>query len=206
MTQQARKFEAVDAAVVREPKPLLVGITSPSGGGKTFSALKLATGMQRVTGGEIYLGDTEAGRSLQYQDIFKFKYVKFAPPHSPAAYEDLIHYCVGNGAKIVILDSMTHEHSGEGGVLDQIDEYLERKSKGNFDERERYKWTAQIEPKRQRKALNNTIEQLGGKVIFIFCYRAEDKTKPSDKKGEKPIHLGWTAETTSKLPYMMTVR
>mgnify|MGYP003345991438 CR=1 FL=1 len=34
--------------------PLLIGIMSPSGGGKTFSALRLATGMRRVYGGDIY--------------------------------------------------------------------------------------------------------------------------------------------------------
>jgi hypothetical protein len=209
MTKQPRKFEAVDAATVREPKPLLIGITSPSFGGKTYSALRLAAGLQRVLKGKTKLVDTEAGRSLQYQDLFPFQYVKFAPPHSPEAYEQALDFCVAdNETTVVIFDSMTHEHSGDGGVLDQIDDYLQRKGGDDFDKRERYKWAAQIEPKRQRKSLNTKIEQLGGRVVFIFCYRADDKIKPAPKGSvnKEPIHLGWTAETTSKLPYMMTVR
>lgn len=202
---QERKFEAVDAKLVKARKPLLVGITSPSGGGKTFSALTLAAGMQRVLRGKTKLVDTEAGRSLHYKDMFDFQYVAFPPPHSPDAYEQAIRYCISDPqTTVIVVDSMSHEHTGDGGVLDQIDEYMTRKSGGKDDDREKYKWAAQIEPKRQRKSLNNLIEQLGGQVAFIFCYRANDKTKPG--AGGKAVHMGWTAETTSTLPYMMTIR
>jgi hypothetical protein len=51
-TQPERKFTANDAK--REHVPLLIGLTGPSGGGKTYSALRLATGIQQVTGGDIY--------------------------------------------------------------------------------------------------------------------------------------------------------
>jgi ABC-type sulfate/molybdate transport systems ATPase subunit len=57
MKMPQRNFEARDA--VREHVPLLIGLTGPSGGGKTFSALRLATGIQQVTGGDIYFVDTE---------------------------------------------------------------------------------------------------------------------------------------------------
>jgi ABC-type sulfate/molybdate transport systems ATPase subunit len=49
MNKPVRKFEFVPA--VRASVPLLVGLYGPSGGGKTFSALRLATGIQEVTGG-----------------------------------------------------------------------------------------------------------------------------------------------------------
>jgi hypothetical protein len=35
----------------------------PSGGGSTFSALRLVTGIQKVAGVDIYLIDTENGRA-----------------------------------------------------------------------------------------------------------------------------------------------
>lgn len=202
---QARQFTAVDAKLVRKPKPLLIGITSPSGGGKTFSALKLAAGMQRVLKGKTKLVDTESGRSLQYQHLFDFQYVDFPPPHSPEAYEQAIQFCIADKeTTVIIVDSMSHEHGGDGGVLDQIEDFLEKKAGNDYTKRDKLKFTAMVEPKRQRKMLNNTIEQLGGRVVFIFCYRANDKIKPV--RGGEPIHMGWTAETTSTLPYMMTVR
>ena len=68
MNAPARTFEAKPA--VRQKVPLLCGLVGPSGGGKTFSALRLATGMQQVSGGDIYIVDTEARRALHYADRF----------------------------------------------------------------------------------------------------------------------------------------
>ena len=52
MNSPVRTFEAKPA--IREAVPLLVGLTGASGCGKTFSALRLASGIQSVTGGDIY--------------------------------------------------------------------------------------------------------------------------------------------------------
>lgn len=209
-----RTFEDFDASTVKRANPLIVGVTGPSFSGKTFSALRLATGIQRVIGGEIYVIDAEADRALHYKSHFRFRHISFQPPHSPEAYQEAIEYAVGRGAKIIVIDSMTHEHSGEGGVLDQIETFMNERyeraiAKGMEDwqaekEADKSKWTAQIKPKGQRKRLNRKILSYGASVVFILCYRAEDKTKPVE--GGKPVHLGWQAETTSKLPYDMTIR
>src|SRR5512141_85239 len=207
---EKRIFQDYEASTSTESQPLLIGITSPSFGGKTFSALRLATGIQKVLGGDIYGIDTEANRMLHYRKDFKFRHVPFPPPHNPASYEAAIMHCLNKGAKVIVVDSMTHEHSGDGGVLDMIDDYIERRvarKKPNEDEwdvRDKSKWTAQIAPKAERKHLNTAIEAIGSKAVLIFCYRADDKTKPI--AGGKPVHVGWQAETTSKLPYMMTIR
>jgi hypothetical protein len=197
-------FTDVDAKSVTASMPLLVGITGCPGSGKTFSALELATGMRRVVGGDIGVVDTEAGRSLHYKNLFDFKYIPFKPPFSPERYEAALSYCLSKNMKTVIFDSTSHEHDGEGGVLDQIEEYLQRKGGDNPDAREKYKWAAQIEPKRQRRLFNQAVEQVGNRAILIFLYRASDKSKPGP--GGKPLHLGWKAETTSNLPYLMTAR
>ena len=76
-----RTFE--DREAVREQVPLLVGLMGPSGGGKTFSALRLATGFQRVSGGDIFVIDTEARRALHYADRFKFRHIAFPAPFGP---------------------------------------------------------------------------------------------------------------------------
>lgn len=204
MNAVTRTFEDAPATREGHSVPLIVGITSPSGGGKTFSALRLATGIQRVMGGDIYGIDTESERMLHYADYFKFRHVPFNPPHGPLDYKAAIDHCVKRGARIIIADQMSYEHDGDGGVLDQMEAYLEQKAGEDWAKRDKLKFTAQIEPKRQRKELNRRIIQLGNVVTFILLYRAEEKIKP--KAGGKPEELGWTPITTSKLPYDMTVR
>ena len=76
-----RTFE--DKPAVRTATPLLVGLIGPSGSGKTFSALRMATGIQRVSGGEVFVVDTESRRSLHYADKFKFRHVEFHAPFGP---------------------------------------------------------------------------------------------------------------------------
>lgn len=200
MTSHARTFE--DAPAVRRQVPLLVGVTGPSGSGKTYSALLLATGMQRVIGGEIFAIDTEARRMLHYADRFKFRHVDFQAPFGPLDYLAAIEHCVRQGAKILVIDSMTHEHNGEGGVMDQVDTYLERKCGDDEGARKRHFMLAMVKPKQQRKALNTRIVQLG--INAVFCYRAADKIKPIP--GKEPEKLGWQPETTSPLVYEMAQR
>src|SRR5678815_3652835 len=133
----ARTFEDVEAK--RGEVPLLAGLVGPSGTGKTFSALRLATGIQRVSGGEIYVIDTEARRSLHYAEQFKFRHVQFDAPFGPLDYLSAITYCVGKGAGTIIVDSMSHEHEGPGGVLESHEAELTRLAGNDWDKRK--KWT-----------------------------------------------------------------
>ena len=70
MNAPARTF--TDKEAKRMHVPLLIGLVGSSGSGKTFSALRIATGIQKVTGGDIYYIDTESRRALHYADAFKF--------------------------------------------------------------------------------------------------------------------------------------
>ena len=72
-----------DYEATRRDLPLLLALVGESGGGKTFSALELATGIVRQNGGEIFFIDTEANRALHYADDFKFLHVPFYAPFCP---------------------------------------------------------------------------------------------------------------------------
>lgn len=185
MTRQPRTFE--DKSATRERVPLLVGLAGPSGGGKTFSALRLATGMQRVTGGDIFYIDTESRRALHYADSFKFRHVPFAAPFSPMDYLEAIEHCVGKGAGIVVVDSMSHEHEGPGGVLEWHDREVERLAKAWNVKAGKAQIPAWNEPKKARRRLINSILQLG--VSGILCFRAKEKIA---MKGDKVIDMGWS--------------
>lgn len=200
MSHTPRTFDYAPAA--RVTLPLLLGVAGPTGSGKTFSGLRLATGMQRITGGDIAVVDTEAKRATAYDKYFTFKHLDFPPPFGPLDYLDAIEHVVSKGAKNIIVDSMTHEHSGPGGVMDQINAFLDEKCGEDYAARDRMNMVAHKGPKADRKLLNNYIVQAGrGGVNFIFCYRADEKVKPI--KGQGIQNMGMTPETTSKLVYEM---
>lgn len=197
-----RTFE--DKPAVRGRSGLLLGIVGPSSSGKTYSAMRLGVGIQRVMGGELFVVDTENGRALQYADKFSFRHVDFQPPFGPLDYLAAIQHCITSGAKVIVVDSMTHEHSGEGGVMDQSDTLLDKKCGNDWKARKNNFMFSLIEPKKQRKKLNAFLARLDPGVTVILCYRADEKIKPV--KGADPLELGWQPETTSKLHYEMMQR
>jgi ABC-type oligopeptide transport system ATPase subunit len=170
-----REFAATDAK--REKVPLLVGLMGPSGGGKTFTALRLATGIQSVCGGDIYFIDTESRRGLHYADKFKFKHVPFEAPFGSLDYLFMLQEAVRRGAGVVIVDSMSHEHEGPGGMIDLQDQILNKMAGDNYGKRQAMQMLAWAEPKAKRRALINGILQLN--CNFIFCFRAKNSSKPT---------------------------
>lgn len=180
----------------RDKTPLLVGLVGPSSSGKTFSALRLATGFARVDPGEIFLIDTEAGRSLQYAEQFRFQHIPFGAPFSPLDYLEAIRYCVDQGAKHIVIDSMSHEHEGPGGLL----EWHAEEMGGNF-KRQMIAWA---KPKAARRRLINTMMQLN--VNMVLCFRAKPKLKlPPPGSKEQPTDLGYQPIGGDEWIYEMTL-
>lgn len=194
-----RTFEARPA--VREQVPLLIGLMGPSGGGKSFSALRLATGIQSVRGGEIYAVDTEAKRLLHYADRFAFRHVEFGAPFRSLDYLEVIRWCVGQGAGVIVVDSMSHEHSGEGGYLATHAAEVERMSRGDAAKAERVKMAGWIKPAHERQTLINGLLQLNAAIIF--CFRAKEKTKP--KQGGGVQEMGFMPIAGEEFVFEMTL-
>ena len=194
-----RTFE--DKPAVRESVPLLVGLMGPSGGGKTYSALRLATGIQRVTGGDIYHIDTEARRALHYADKFKFRHLEFGAPFGSLDYLAAIEHCVSKGAKVIIVDSMSHEHEGPGGVLEQHAEETKRLAAKWKCSENAAQMSAWGPCKADRRQMINRILQL--KCNFVFCFRAKEKLKIV--KGQDPKPMGYMAIAGEEFVYEMTM-
>jgi hypothetical protein len=180
-----REFEAKPA--VREAAGLLISLVGPSNSGKTFSTLRLATGIQRMVGGDIDLIDTENGRALYYAELFKFNHVRFGAPFSPLDYLDAIRASARRGAKTIIVDSASHEHDGPGGVLEWHKVETERMAKQWNTREEAVQLTAWGPPKAARRRMINEILQLN--VNLIFTFRAKEKLKIV--KGKNPVEQGW---------------
>ena len=109
---------------------------------------------------------------LHYADMFKFKHVPFSAPFGALDYLEALRFCVGQGAKVIIVNSMSHEHEGPGGLLDFHEKELDRMAGDDWGKRERVKMLAWQKPKAMRRLLINGLLQL--EANFIFCFRAKD--------------------------------
>lgn len=103
----------------RESK-LRIGITGPAGSGKSYGALLMAKGIAGETG-SIAAIDTERGSLSLYADKFNFDVLELCPPFDPRRYVELIHEAEKAQYDVLIIDSITHEWIGEGGMLEMTE-------------------------------------------------------------------------------------
>lgn len=156
---------------VRESVPLIIGIAGASGSGKTYSALRLATG---IAGGKPFaMIDTEAGRAKHYADRFAFDHADMHPPFRPSAYAEAIKAADDAKYPVIVVDSFSHEHAGDGGLLDWHEEELDRMAGTDWKKRESCNMAAWIKPKMAHKSMVSQLLQLRAHVIL--CFRCEQK-------------------------------
>jgi len=101
----------------RKKVKLRLGLTGPAGSGKTYSALLIAKGI----GGKVALIDTEHGSGELYADMMEYDVAPLSPPFTPQRYIELIGHAGEAGYTTLIIDSLSHAWSGEGGILDMHD-------------------------------------------------------------------------------------
>ena len=181
----------------RENVHLIVGMVGGSGSGKTYSALRLASGMAQ--GKRFAVIDTEARRALHYASEFTFDHLDLEPPFTPTRYHEAVMAAEESQYPVIVIDSMSHEHTGEGGLLDwhdnQVQELIDRAKKRGSKEPEwaladKYNMQAWIEPKRAHKRLMDRITQIRANVIL--CFRAESKIKiVKENKKSVIVNDGW---------------
>ena len=104
----------------RSQVKLRLGLSAVSGGGKTFSALRLAHGMTNDWT-KIAVIDTENKSASLYSHMGEFNVIDLEPPYSPERYIQAIKTCEDAGMEVIIIDSVTHEWDGKGGILNIAD-------------------------------------------------------------------------------------
>lgn len=112
---------------VKYAAKLRLAIAGPSGGGKTYTALAIASHL----GKRIALVDTEHGSASKYADMFTFDVLELRPPFHPDRFGEAIRAAAAAGYDVLILDSLTHAWNGEGGLLDLVDEIARRMKTSN---------------------------------------------------------------------------
>jgi len=154
---------------------LLIGMAGVSGGGKTYSALRLAYGLANRNARKIGLIDTENRRGSLYSDKLPnrepFLIADLLPPFSPQRYIEAVKQFQAEGVEVLIIDSITHEWEGEGGCC----EIAEKNRLGGLPN-----WAL---AKGEHKRFVNTL--LYSDMHVVVCIRAREKSRPEDVTDEK---------------------
>ncbi len=189
---------------VREAVSLLIGLIGPSGGGKTYTAMRLATGIVGK-GKRFVVIDTEARRSLHYAGMFNFDFGELKSPFRPETYAEAIKAADEAGYGAIVVDSFSHEWAGEGGILDWQEEELTRMAGDDWKRREACKMASWIKPKMAHKQMVQRLLQV--RANLILCFRAEEKiAMEKDSQGKMTIvPKGWQPICEKNLPYELTV-
>ena len=114
----------------RKQVKLKIGFSAPSGAGKTYSALLVAYGMCGDWD-KVAVIDTENGSAELYSDLGGYSVCPITPPFTPRKYTYAIQEAVDAGFKVLIIDSLSHAWSGEGGLLEMKDKAANANKSGN---------------------------------------------------------------------------
>lgn len=101
----------------RKQAKIKLGLQGPSGSGKTYSALLLAYGLIN-NWSKIAVIDTENHSADLYAHLGAYQVLDMDKPFTPERYIEAIDICEKAGMEVIIIDSISHEWEGVGGVLD----------------------------------------------------------------------------------------
>lgn len=165
-----------------------------SGAGKTYSALRMATGMaeelSRLNGKEerICFIDTENRRSCYYAKKFDFDILEL-DEYAPEEYVGAIEDALDEGYKIIIIDSASLEWS----FLLDVHSKMSGNSFTNF---------AKI-GSRHEKFLDKILQS---DAHFIICCRSKEKYVLEEQNGKQvPVKKGVDLIQRDGIEYIMTV-
>lgn len=161
----------------REKTHTLTSISGASGSGKTYSAILYARGLVGHDGLVGFI-DTENKRSRFYADVAGgFDVIDLDPPFTPERYIEAIRAFEAAGYGAIVIDSISHEWEGTGGILEQADAIESRTKKAGL-----HCWKG---PKASHKKLMNQILQT--KAHLIFCCRVKEKVEQVRTNGKTEI-------------------
>jgi hypothetical protein len=169
---------------IRRKLNIKMALISPSGGGKTYSSLRLCKGM----GGKTLLVNTEGDRGYIYADEFDYDIADIEAPFTPEKFIEAIEYGEKEKYDNIIIDSASHEWSGKGGLLE-----VHSSMPGNS-----YTNWAKITPRH-----NKFIDaQLYCKANIISCLRGKDTYVLEEKNGKQvPQKVGLGADQRAGYEY-----
>lgn len=182
----------------RSQSKLRIGLAGPSGSGKTMSAIKLARGIAGPEG-KIVLIDTERGSGDLYAHITNYDIISLKAPYAPKNYVEALEAAEDAGYHVVIIDSLSHAWSDEGGILDQADKLSASSNRFTV-------WSS-LTPQHRRlvNGMLNSDAHIIATVRSKQEYSLEEYTDSRGNKKQKPVKLGLAPVQREGMEYEFTV-
>ena len=174
---------------------LRLGMSGPAGSGKTYSALLIASGL----GGRIGMIDTEHGSGDLYADLLPEGYdvLSLPPPYTPARYIEAIHALEQAGCDVIIVDSLTHAWSGEGGSLDR---------QGKIADKSGNSWQAWRQVTPEHNALVEALLRSPCHIIATMRAKTEYVQERDERTGKNVVRkIGLAPIMRDGIEYEFTV-
>lgn len=170
-------------ATKRESK-LRLALEGPAGYGKTYTALRVGSFLAAAEGKRVALLDTEAGSASKYADLFDFDVVEIEPPYHPDKVVEAIKEAEAADYSVIVLDSLSHFWSGDGGLLSIVDSIAKAKYRGDGHR-------AWGDANALQQTMTNAI--LRARLHVIASMRTKkDYVRETDEKGKTKIRAAGT--------------
>ena len=169
----------------KQKAKLRCALFGPSGAGKTYTALRIATGM----GGKIAVIDTEHGSASKYADRFNFDVAEMGEAKDIDALCGLLEAAKGYG--VVVIDSLTHSWQE---LLEEIDKLAKTKYRGNT-------WSAWSDGTPKQKRLVRAILDCPAHVIATIRSKTAWEQEKTDNGKAKPVRVGLAPEQGKGIEY-----
>lgn len=176
-----------------------VAFEGPAGSGKTWDSLIWAF----TLGERPCVIDTEHESASLYADEFltshgrRFSTLNFEPPYTPDRLMQAIAYVQSQGHDVVVIDSLSHFWSGQGGVLEIVDAAAKRGG-GNS-------WAGWKDATPMHREMIEAILGCRMHVIVTMRVKTEWSVEENDKGRKQPKKIGLAAEQRAGLDYEFTV-
>ena len=167
---------------------LRAAVFGPSGAGKTFSSLRIATGL--ADGKPVAFIDTERGSASKYSDRFDFDVLELEDK-SIGGYCQAIQMAADAGYAVLIIDSLSHAWQE---LLEEIDKLAKAKYRGNT-------WSAWSEGTPLQRQLVNAILNFPGHVLATMRSKTEWQTTQDSNGRNRPVRVGLAPEQGKGVEY-----